>query len=588
MILSPPPDTQLSINLIEACLTLIGVALSFAAPRLGFSFFSRIERAFVPLARRRGLSVLAVGLGAFLLRLAILPFCPVPLPFVPDDFSFLLAADTFAHGRLTNPTPAMWTHFETIHITMFPTYQSMYFPSTGLLLAVGKALFGNPWIALLCASALMCAAICWMLQAWLPPTWALLGGVLAILHLGLFSYFINTYSGGGSLSALGGALVFGSLPRLMKTTRLRDGVLMAVGIVLLATTRPYEGFLLCLPVAVVLARWAFFGKNRPRLTILVRRAALPLALIGGAGAWMGYYDYRAFGSPTTLPYTVDRATYAVTPYFVWQKLRPTPVYRHKALRDFYLDNEIGTFQEVHSLSGFLPRTLIKAGIGFLFFAGFALLPPLIMVRRVFLDRRIRFLVLGVLLLAAGMIIQIYLIPHYLAPFTSAFYAIGLQAMRHLRLWSPEGKPSGLTMVRLLVTLCIALAGVRLFAVPLHIRLAEWPPSEWVIEWYGPGLFGAERAAMQSSLEKLPGKQLVIVRYTSSHNPLEEWVYNSADIDGSKVIWARELDSSNNDDNNDKLIRYYKDRRVWLVQPDSTPATLTAYPVPSQLAAAAGK
>jgi hypothetical protein len=144
------------------------------------------------------------------------------------------------------------------------------------------------------------------------------------------------------------------------------------------------------------------------------------------------------------------------------------------------------------------------------------------------------------------------------------------------------------MVRLLVTLCIALAGVRLFAVPLHIRLAEWPPSEWVIEWYGPGLFGAERAAMQSSLEKLPGKQLVIVRYTSSHNPLEEWVYNSADIDGSKVIWAREMDSSNNDDNNDKLIRYYKDRHVWLVQPDSTPATLSAYPMPAQLAAAAGK
>jgi hypothetical protein len=49
-----------------------------------------------------------------------------------------------------------------------------------------------------------------------------------------------------------------------------------------------------------------------------------------------------------------------------------------------------------------------------------------------------------------------------------------------------------------------------------------------------------------------------------------------------------MDSSNNDDNNDKLIRYYKDRHVWLAQPDAMPATLTAYPVPAQLAAATGK
>ena len=580
MMVSPPPDTELSLNLIEASFTLIGVALSFAAPRLGSSFFSYIERALLPLARKRSLAVLVVGLSALLLRLAILPFCPIPLPFVPDDFSFLLAADTFVHGHLTNATPAMWVHFESIHITMIPTYISMYFPSTGLLLAAGKILFGNPWFGLLCISALMCAAICWMLQAWLPPTWALLGGFLAILHLGLFSYWINTYSGGGSIAALGGALVFGSLPRLTKTTRLRDGLLMAVGIVLLATTRPYEGFLLCLPVAVILGHWALFGKNRPSAVTLLRRATLPLILLIAAGAWMGYYDYRAFGSPTTLPYTVDRATYAVTPYFVWQKLRPTPVYRHQALRDFYLINETGTFTEVHSLSGFFPRTLIKMGISFLFFAGFALLPPLIMMRRVFLDRRIRFLIFGVLILSAGMLIQIYLIPHYLAPFTSAFYAIGLQAMRHLRVWSPEGKSAGLTMVRLLVGLCVALAGIRLFAQPLHLRLAEWPPSEWVIEWYGPGYFGEERAKIESSLEQLPGNQLVIVRYTSSHNPLEEWVYNSADIDSSKVIWAREMDSHNNDE----LISYYKDRRVWLVQPDAMPATLSPYPAPIHLAA----
>jgi hypothetical protein len=156
-------------------------------------WLAQIERAFRWLARRPSLAVAAVGLTELLLRLAILPLCPIPEPFVPDGFSFLLAANTFASGRLTNPTPAMWTHFESFHITMQPTYMSMYFPAQGLILAAGKVLLGHPWFGLLLVTALMCAAICWMLQAWLPPCWALLGGMLAVLHLGLFSYWINTY-----------------------------------------------------------------------------------------------------------------------------------------------------------------------------------------------------------------------------------------------------------------------------------------------------------------------------------------------------------------------------------------------------------
>jgi hypothetical protein len=199
-----------------------------------------------------------------------------------------------------------------------------------------------------------------------------------------------------------------------------------------------------------------------------------------------------------------------------------------------------------------------------------------MVRRIFLDRRIRFLVVTVIILAAGMVIEIYLLPHYLAPFTVAFYAIGLQAMRHLRVWKPERKPAGKAMVRLMLTVCVVMAGLRVFAEPLHIAPGEWPPSGWNFVWFGPNHFGTERSQMESWLDERPGKQLVIVRYFGNHYPFDEWVYNGADIDSSKVVWARDMGVTDNLD----LIRHYNDRTAWLVEPDALPARITAYPMPA--------
>jgi len=575
MIASPSLGQSISIKGAEFILTLIAVAVAFAWPRLGNSWFSAIERTFGKLARQRRLAVAAVGLATFLLRLAILPWRPIPLPFLHDDFSNLLAADTFVHGRVTNPTPPMWIHFENIHITMQPTYMTMYFPAQGLVMAAGRLLFGNPWFGVLVFSALMCSALCWMLQAWLPLRWALLGGVLAMLRLGLFSYWVDTYIGAGLISAFAGALVLGALPRLTKTARFRYGLLMAVGIGILALSRPYEGVLLCLPVAFVLGRWALSGKNRPSPSILIRRAAVPVLLIGAALACLGYYDYRAFGSPFTLPYTVDRATYAMAPYYVWQPPRPAVHYRHEEMRKFYYDQELNTYQRVHSWTGFIPTVFLKLAITFLFFAGFALLPPLIMLRRVFLDRRVRFLVLSVLVLAAGMLIEIYLVPHYLAPFTAAFYAIGLQAMRHLRVWSPEGRPTGLAMVRLIVALCIVLAVLRPFARSLGVDIPESPSAGWANIWYGPDHYGEERARVAAALEQLPGKHLVLVRYPNHTEPMDDWVYNESDIDASKIAWAWDMDAAENLE----LLRYYKDRSVWLVEPGSQPVPLSQLSAP---------
>ena len=571
------PEAQHNGNsflILDLGTSLICITLAYAFPKVGQGLFRRVERAFIPLARKKSLAVAIAGASAFLLRLAILPLFPIPRPFVPDDFSFLLAANTFAGGRLANPTPAMWRCFETIHVTMKPTYMSMYFPGQGLLLAIGKVLFGNPWFAVLIASALMCAALCWALQAWLPANWAFFGGLLAVVRLGVFTCWTNTYHAGGALTALGGALIIGSLPRLMKTARLRYGLPMAIGIAILILTRPFEGMLLCLPAAFALGHWAIKGKDRPPLPVLFRRACLPMALFVAAGLWLAYYDLKAFGSPTTLPYTVDRNTYAVAPYYIWQHARPAPAYSNSAMRRFYTHDEFEFYSKMRTPAGFVSHTLLKIYLTFLFYAGFTLLLPLIMIRRVFLDKRMRFMVLCCFVLLAGMSIEIYLLPHYVAPFTVVFYVIGLQCMRHLRVLKSNRQRVGLALVRAMALVIVVMAGLRLFARPLGIGVPMQPTSGWNSTWFGPDHYGDERARVQAGFDALPGEQLAIVRYSADHDNLNEWVYNAPDIDKSKVVWARELDEADNK----KLIGYYRNRTVWLVEPDANPVAVSPYPV----------
>src|SRR5580704_8886 len=216
------------------------------------SFVQALRRCFAQLARRRPLAIFVVGAGVVVVRVALIPVLGVPQPRWNDEFSYLLAADTFAHGRVTNPTHPMWIHFETFHIIEQPTYMSMYPPAQGIVLAAGQ-LLGNPWIGQLLATALMCACLCWMLQAWVPAHWALLGAILAVLHLALLSYWMNSYFG-TSLPALAGMLVLGAWPRIEKHLRVRDSLLLGVGLIILANTRPYEGMVFSLPIGVALVR----------------------------------------------------------------------------------------------------------------------------------------------------------------------------------------------------------------------------------------------------------------------------------------------------------------------------------------------
>lgn len=564
----------LSLLGIEFALTLVTLVFAICFPRTGSNIFSKLELIFGRVAERRKLSVFICGISACALRLLILPLSPIPQPSTQDDFSFLLAADTFAHGRLTNPTHPMWVHFESFHISFRPTYMSMYFPLQGMVMAAGKVIAGHPWWGVWASCGLMCAAICWMLQGWLPPGWALLGGMLSVFRLALFSYWINSYTGAGALAATGGALVLGAFPRIRTNFRTRDFFWMALGMAVLANTRPYEGLFICAPAAAALA-WFGFRQPHPNTSVLLRRIAPAALLLAATVAFMGYYNHRVFGNALTPPYKLNRQTYAVVPYFFWQSFRPEPVYRHRILRDFYAgtgaDSEPSYFRgETGFVSALLEGAAHKLPPAVLFCLGFALLPPLIMLPRVLRNRHLAFLIIAGFIFAVGLVVQRFFIQHYLAPATALVYAILLQCMRDLRRF----RPWGLFLVRATPILCTSLVLIRLLAQPLGIDLG----NQHLITgfWYGTAPLGLDRVQVLKQLERLPGPQLALVAYSPNHM-LNDWVYNGAEIDKSKVVWARQMDA----ESNRELINYYKDRSVWLIEPDNTPSRISPYPAGSE-------
>jgi hypothetical protein len=517
--------------------------------------FGYIESRFRLLARRKTPSVAVVGLLVVTLRLSLISVLGIPAPRWNDEFSYLLAADTFAHGRVTNPTHPMWVHFESFHIIQQPTYMSMYAPAQGLVLAAGQRL-GHPWIGQLIVTALMCSAITWMLQEWMPPAWALLGGLLAMLRLGLLSYWMNGYWS-GSVVALGGALVLGALPRVKKYKHATDAVVMAIGIAILANSRPYEGLVFSLPVAGALAVW-IFGKSRPDFSISFGRVVLPIVLVVTiTAAGMGYYYWRVTGSPFLITYQVNRNTYATAPYFLWQSPHPEPVYRHAVMRDFYRW-ELERFEEYRTLGGAAHRTWDKLVGSWKFYCGPLLTISLLAFPWILRDRKMRFPIFAGAFFLLGLAIETWTLPHYVAPATGLIYLLLLQCMRHLRLWRWRRKSIGVALVRAIPTIACAMVLLRVAAAAAHAQIEPpWPRGN------------LDRLAITRQLEAAPGRDLVIVRYGPHHDVDWEWVYNAADIDNAKIVWAREM--SPQDDQ--ELRQYFPDRKVWHLNGDGSPARL---------------
>jgi hypothetical protein len=540
---------------------LVSLVLVLLRPELGDRFFLLCETAATRFAEKREVAIGSLVVGAVLARLLLLIYLPIPIPTVHDEFAHLLAADTFVHGRLSNPMHPLWVFFDTIHVNQVPAYMSKYPPGQGAVLAVGEML-GNPWIGVLLSVAAMCAAALWMLQGWLPSKWALLGGILLLARTGISSYWINSYWG-GAVPAIGGALVVGALPRIQRLPRTRHALALGIGAFILANSRPFEGLVLCAAVVVVLLLWVCSAESPP-LRVTTRRLILPFCgCMLLCGAFLGYYNWRLTGNPLLLPEALNEHRYSRSPDFIWQQPE-SPIYYSNPQFEVYYNGWTRGFWErnrVDTARGFVKHVGTIASKSTYFYLWPELCVPLIALPWILGDRSVRFVLLLVAVSFVGSFVVVWFLPHYSAPVAAPVFCLVVQMIRHLRQWKFRGHPLGMGVSRVVVLMTIVLA-------PFHWRGGTIQPDDGV----PPAI--TYRAKIAAELDAMPGKHLALVEYAPTTGS-GEWVYNSADIDHAKVVWARVIPGRSLQ----PLLDYFKGRQVWRVEPDAMPPRLTRYAEP---------
>jgi len=518
-------------------------------------------------APRTAWSMALLALLPVVLRLALLGHHPVPSPDVYDEFSHLLVADTLRHFRLANPVHPLHQFFETFFVLQTPAYASIYPLGQGLIMAIGWTVFGTPWAGVILATSAFCSLCYWMLRGWTTPGWALAGGLLAVMEFGPLSQWMNGYWG-GSLSAFAGCLVFGALPRLQTESRRRNALLLGIGLAIHLLTRPYETIFLGLAVLL------FFVpplRKPAEVRRLARIAAIAAIAVAPAIVLTLLQNRAVTGNWTTLPYALSQYQYGVPTSLT---IQPNPVAHADLTVQQQMDYRMQT--SFRPSGGETLRTYLERLEYRVRYYRFFFIPPLYLALVAFLPllRQWRFawVAFTVTLFALGTNFFPAFQVHYVAACTCLFVLMSVAGLERLNRLTIGGRPAGAEAARLIFFVCVAHF---LFWYTLHIfdtgeiSLSVRPYETWdSINHTNP----ERRIAIKTELEKAPGDLMVFVRYAPQHIFQEEWVWNAADIDNARIVWARDLGP----EENAKLIAYYPARTALLFEPDAHPMRLTRY------------
>jgi hypothetical protein len=272
---------------------------------------------------------------------------------------------------------------------------------------------------------------------------------------------------------------------------------------------------------------------------------------------MAFYNYRVTGSQVVFPYEANEKLYAVAPAFLMLPLRPVPHYNHEVLRTFWSQTDVEFYHwmrsDVWNASRLKFLVLWRTFIG-----EWPIAVPLALAPLLVCSRRAKFPLFVLTFFICGLLLQKGTLPHYAAPITGLVCMTMVLGLHRMYLWKPDGQATGKIFAN------VILVSFAFFFVSKAIRISSFE--------FTPGTkFKAARRSLVRQLEETPGDHLVLIRYMPDHDIRDEWVYNRADIDASKIVWARDMGI----EQNRRLLQYYSNRKVWVLEPDLPDAKLTA-------------
>jgi hypothetical protein len=331
------------------------------------------------------------------------------------------------------------------------------------------------------------------------------------------------------------------------------------GLFLLANSRPLEGFLFSIPFLFALAS-LLIRSPLPGRQLLTRIVIPGVLLLGVIAVWMLFYNWRGTGHALTMPYMLNQVTYHVSRPFFFQKMYPPAHYNHPEMRAFYMFHELPDVIHSHTLWGIEFLLAQNFFIYYIFLVWpflLLLVPGVILAAR---SRELRVVLGATLLMTLGLLPQIWPAHgHYAAPAAGALLLIVLNALRAL------GATSQPIWYRYFAR-AIVFAIFFWMLVPLADRM--WNPYAFDIPVARPDNNiprQIQRETLKSRLDQIPGQHLVLVHYNSHDIPSQDWIYNCANIDASKIVWARDMGR----EGNEELLRYYPTRQAWYVDRGSS-------------------